>query len=158
MFSFERFSEEYRKFSEIMETDYNGYGLGADERTLVAKTARTVNLKELKKVLLSKDMSLYEENKWMFEGGAKFLDGEDINGSKIGMVTYPRTGNTFLRKLLQEITGIATGSDQHADIVYSFQMNGLKGEGIVDDRVWIKKSHFPLPFNGIGEFPVNKII
>lgn len=110
-FSFERFNDEYRKFSEMMETDYAGYELGSDERTLVAKTARTVSLKDLKKVLLSKDMKDYEDNRWMFEGGAKFLDGEDIDGSRIAMVTYPRTGNTFLRKLLQEITGIATGSD-----------------------------------------------
>lgn len=37
-------------------------------------------------------------------------------------------------------------------------MNALKGEGIVDDKVWIRKSHYPLPFNGTGAFPVNKII
>jgi hypothetical protein len=43
-FSFDRFSEEYRKFSEILEQDYPGFALGANNRTLVATTARTVNL------------------------------------------------------------------------------------------------------------------
>ena len=50
-----------------------------------------------------------------------------------------------MRKYFENISGVATGSD----MVMKFQPNialqfcGFKGEGITDDRVWIKKSHFP---------------
>jgi hypothetical protein len=53
-----------------------------------------------------------------------------------------------LRKYLENLTGVATGSDQNM----FFQMNlalqfcGFKGEGIIDDRIWISKSHFPITF------------
>ena len=48
------------------------------------------------------------------EKGEVFLDEtEDLEalGEKICYMTYPRVGNTFLRKMLQVITGIQTGSD-----------------------------------------------
>lgn len=34
---------------------------------------------------------------------------------KVAYDTYPRMGNSFLRKYLQMITGVATGSDQPID-------------------------------------------
>lgn len=52
----------------------------------------------------------------------------------------------MVRKYLENITGIATGSDmvmRHVPNI-SLQIAGFKGEGITDDRCWIKKSHFPL--------------
>jgi len=39
----------------------------------------------------------------------RFLDGEPIG--KISYWTYPRSGNTFLRKYLELITGVPTGSE-----------------------------------------------
>jgi hypothetical protein len=50
-------------------------------------------------LFLSKDLDLYENNKHLFEGSSKFLDGlEDINGNRITYLTFPRCGSTFLRK------------------------------------------------------------
>jgi len=103
-------------------------------------------------------MQAFEDNKWMFEGQAKFLDGQDISGDRIVYATYPRCGSTFLRKYLQEIAGIATGSDMPVDLTLCIQMNSMKGEQIVDDSVWITKSHDPFPTNGVGSFTTNKII
>jgi len=53
--------------------------------------------------LRSKDENLFEKNKWMFEGESKYLtnDPEAMDGNKIMYSSYPRSGNSFLRKLLE---------------------------------------------------------
>jgi hypothetical protein len=52
----------------------------------------------------------------------------------ISYTSYPRSGNTFLRKYFENITGIATGSDQlmKFNLNVSLQYSGFKGEGIVN--------------------------
>ena len=77
-----------------------------------------VNLEEIKNIFLSKDMNLYNQvrDKY-FVGQAKFLDGKVDD--KIMYTSYPRSGNTFLRKYFESITGLATGSDQ----VMKFSLN-----------------------------------
>lgn len=61
------------------------------------------------------------------------------------MASYPRSGNTLLRGYLEKIMGLCTGSD--CDITKSLNvalMNmGLAGEGLVDKRVWVIKTHYP---------------
>jgi hypothetical protein len=61
------------------------------------------------------------------------------------MVSFPRSGNTLLRAYLEKITGLTSGSD--CDITKKLNkdlMNmGLAGEGLVDKRVWVVKSHYP---------------
>jgi|TARA_B110000285_G_scaffold48837_1_gene55397 hypothetical protein len=61
------------------------------------------------------------------------------------MSSYPRSGNTLLRAYLEKIMGLTTGSD--CDISKKLNvalMNmGLAGEGLVDKRVWIIKTHYP---------------
>jgi len=63
----------------------------------------------------------------------------------ISYTSYPRSGNTFLRKYLENITGIATGSDMFMKFTLNttLQFSGFKGEGIVKDNVWSNKTHFP---------------
>ena len=60
--------------------------------------------------------------------------------------TYPRSGNSLMRKHFENVSGIATGSDMpmhhHANV--ALQVCGFKGEGIYDDRCWIKKTHYPM--------------
>ena len=61
------------------------------------------------------------------------------------LCSYPRSGNTLLRSLMENLTGILTGSD----CAPSWHLNkdlfdmGLKAEGIMDDRVWMVKTHYP---------------
>ena len=74
-----------------------------------------------------------------------FLDGTDY-GNKVAYVSYSRSGNTFFRKLLEQVTGIFTGSDNSLDIglAYQLQHSGFTGEGIYDNHVWFVKSHYPI--------------
>lgn len=68
--------------------------------------------------------------------------------------TYPRSGNSLMRKYFENLTGIATGSDmvmKHGPNV-ALQHCGFKGEGLMDDRAWIKKSHYPIRFHFMKGF------
>ena len=60
----------------------------------------TVNLKKLKEILLSKDLSRDKELDWMEAQGCRFLDGEDIDGDKICFQSFPRSGNVMTRNFL----------------------------------------------------------
>ncbi|CAM9908376.1 unnamed protein product, partial [Discosporangium mesarthrocarpum] len=61
------------------------------------------------------------------------------------LVSYPRSGNSLLRRLLEEATGVVTGSDTRPDRTLSRSLvaYGMQGEGVVDGRVRVVKSHFP---------------
>lgn len=61
------------------------------------------------------------------------------------LTSYPRAGNTLSRKYLEAISRIPTGSD--CDLrrplnKHLLQM-GMIAEGVVNNLVWIVKSHFP---------------
>ena len=70
---------------------------------MVAKpSTRTLNFSKLIEILKSKDENLLKENAWMFDGEFRFLDGGKIpEGQKIAFNTWPRSGNTFLRRYLE---------------------------------------------------------
>ena len=68
--------------------------------------------------------------------------------------TYPRSGNSLMRKFFETVTGVATGSDQvmkHGPNV-ALQYCGFKGEGMIDERNWIKKTHYPIRFHFMKGF------
>jgi len=109
----------------------------------------TVNFDNLREVLLSKDLSRGAELEWA-NNETRFLDRTvDMDGNRISFCSFPRSGNSMLRKYLESITGIDTGSDHWIEISTSLQLMGLKGEGhSATDNVWVTKSHSPwVPFN-----------
>ena len=50
--------------------------------------------------------------KFMDDGKLRFLDGESIAGDRVCYQTFPRSGNTFLRKYMELITNVPTGTEQ----------------------------------------------
>ncbi len=64
---------------------------------------------------------------------------------KILLTSYPRSGNTLSRSYLETISRIYTGSDcdTRRPLNRHLLEMGLVGEGTVDNKVWIVKSHFP---------------
>ena len=74
----------------------------------------------------SKDESLLEDfkkNGGLETDNYKFLDGKDHRiGQKIWFGSHPRSGNTFLRKYLELITGVATGADNPNLMSYQLQV------------------------------------
>ena len=78
-----------------------------------------------------------------------FFDGksdkDDYEHDSVILTSYPRSGNTLLRAYLEKVMGLVSGSD--CDITKKLNvalMNmGLAGEGLVDKRVWVIKTHYP---------------
>jgi hypothetical protein len=105
-----------------------------------------LNFKQLRDLLLSKDLSRNDELSWVSKNNYRFLDGEDMAGWHTTFTSFPRSGNSFLRRMLEDISGIFTGSDNEVLHTLDLQSMGLYGEnhiGCEESRVWITKSHYP---------------
>ena len=76
----------------------------------------------------------------------------------MGFQSFPRSGNTFLRKYLELLSGIETGADNTLSLNVVLQMQGMKGEDIVDDTCWIVKTHSPWIMPEAPVFYCNKMI
>jgi hypothetical protein len=63
------------------------------------------------------------------------------------LVSYPRSGNTLLRSLLESITGVVTGSDTRPDRTLSLALaerHDLVGEGVISpSQTPLVKTHWP---------------
>jgi len=87
-----------------------------------------------------------DELAWIRDEPARFLDKSidmGVKGDRVCLASYPRSGNTFLKKFIERITGLTTGGEIRSDILLT--MVGMMGEGHCStDDVWITKSHSPL--------------
>jgi len=152
--------EGYSSYSEIFKAKFPGYKLDSRQRVM-SDTAKTTNFKKLTDMLKSKveaDFTAFAEHYAGNEKGHfKFLDGEPLE-EKVAFNTFPRSGNSMLRKQLELITGISTGATVSLNTSTSLQITGLAGEEIVDDRVFIIKAHHPGLFPGVIEFDSTKVL
>ena len=105
----------------------------------------TCSFKGLKQDLLSPPD---EKGEKLVKPSPKFLDlneAESEDQDTVIMVSFPRSGNTLLRAYLEKIMGLTSGSD--CDITKKLNKDlmlmGLAGEGLVDKRVLIVKTHYP---------------
>lgn len=93
----------------------------------------------------------------------QFMTGNEAHDStdqdEVVMASYPRSGNTLLRGYLERIMGLVTGSD--CDITKKLNLElmemGLAGEGLVDKRVWVVKTHYPERY-GKTKFGAERVI
>ncbi len=78
---------------------------------------------------------------------------------RVLLVSYPRSGNSFIRTLLEKRFGVITGSDSRFNrpLATSLMRCGFQGEGIVDEATWIVKSHYPERL-GYRKFDINRIV
>jgi hypothetical protein len=133
----------FKDWASIVEQDY-----ALDYKTnwvLPRADKNIVNYNQLYDTLRSKDLSLMEQDdvKQMFQGKKNFLDGKvDLLTNKIIFNSFPRCGNSFLRKYLELITNVTTTSYMGTKSI-ELSINGLFGNGTVDDSSWIVKSHWP---------------
>lgn len=83
------------------------------------------NFRDLKALLLSKDLSLDAD----FEKtDLRFLDGKcGMKGNMVAFQSFPRCGNTFLRRFIEQITGVHTGADMNIQHTFHEAMMGLLG-------------------------------
>ena len=136
----------YLLWSENITKRYPGYML-TQEGTILPTTEITVNLDDLLALLRSKEIEKYERERDTFFGKtSRYTTGNSKEQMAVLYSTFPRSGNSMMRKYYENVTGIVTGTDLGTTHMpnLALQYTGLKGEGIDDSRCWIKKSHFPL--------------
>ena len=65
---------------------------------------------------------------------------------RVTLASFPRSGNTMIRKFFEDITGIFTGSDfdPTRPIAGNLLKEGMKGEFQYDEKLWIVKTHHPI--------------
>lgn len=102
-------SDGFVSYSEMFRKRFGNEYKTLKDGTVAVTTAKTINCKNLYAMLRSKDEALFASSKWIFDGDFKFCDGAELP-SKIAFNTYPRSGNSFLRKFLEQCTGISTGA------------------------------------------------
>ena len=90
---------------------FPGYTLDSEMRVRAGPNTKTNNLNELVDLFRSKDAQLWEQKKDLFDGHMRFLDNALNKSNKVAFASFPRSGNSFLRKYLEMLTGIATGAD-----------------------------------------------
>ena len=121
-----------------------------------------VNFDQLMQLLLSKNV--LEDGKKLdtliSKSRPKFLDSKvDLLGKRYLLGSFPRSGNSFLRKTLEQVTGIYTGSDWFVHAALNLQHSGLLGEGVYGNNAcWITKSHFPYQSVPFAQFTTDKVI
>jgi hypothetical protein len=76
-----------------------------------------------------------------------YLDDQNVESDQDTVIisSYPRSGNTLLRAYCEKIMGLVTGSDCDIEKKLNKELMhmGLHGEGLVDKRVWVVKTHYP---------------
>lgn len=85
-------------------------------------TAKTLNFKQQTAMLKSKDPAELEASRWVYDGEFRFLDGESMNNERVGFTSFLRSGNSFLRRILEQVTGITTGGAMHLHTATSLQI------------------------------------
>ena len=113
--NFARFSlvklEGYQLFSENLAKTYPGYYLDSKGHILPS-TDHLVNLDELLALLRSKDITRYEKVKDKFFGPTgRYTTQNACEQMSVSFSTYPRSGNSMMRKYFESVTGIATGEE-----------------------------------------------
>ena len=105
------------------EGDALQYALAAEARSRPARTERGLPL-----------------CRWLAAPGER-------GGETVALVSYPRSGNSMLRGMLEHRLGLYTGSDTRPDRTLSRALRdqwGMAGEGVVDPAlVHVVKSHWP---------------
>ena len=128
-------------------------------RIVPGPSSKTFDFNQLKEYLLSDDLS---KDVNFDPDDLRFLDGTlDMTGNRVAFQSFVRSGNTFLRRFIEQITGVYTGSDMPIDYTFFEAMMGLVGQGHTndDDHVWLTKTHFPLQMTGTEyAFPAEKMI
>ena len=148
-----KYNSQFLRFTERFQKNYSPSGYIVDDMKLIraGPDTKTVDFGDLWDMFRSTDEALLKNHQWVFEDlkDDKFLNANAERtvasmNQKVSYSTFPRSGNSFLRKLLQLVTGLTTGSDMQIELNIDMQLNSNKGEGICDSSVWVYKSHDPM--------------
>lgn len=112
-----------------MDNQFKGYRFD-EAYQLQNVSAPVLNYSKLKNILVSKNIDVEFES-LLSTNNTMFLDQTE-KVPHVVFVSFPRCGNTFTRKLFENITGVATGSGQKSNLCPTMALTILsfKGESI----------------------------
>ena len=74
----------------------------------------------------------------------RFLDETvDMTGNRVTFTSFPRSGNSFLRKIIEQVTGVHTGGDIPVAEGLPLQQQGMIGTIFGNNQIWVTKTHYP---------------
>ena len=152
---------EFELYSDRIHRMWPGYVLDNRCRVRPGPDTTTVNLVSLQALLLSTDLGRNAELDWVSGKNLRFLDQAETMGQQVCFQSFPRTGNSFLRRVIELVTGVYTGSDMNQDLTLQVIFGNLAGEETVshDNLCWVTKTHWPIesPLGGT-KFSAQKCI
>ena len=116
--------------SDRLAKDFPQYVFDERGRVRPGADFHSVNFDYLKELLLSKrDRKKEARIQWANEDEFRFLDGNtNLWGDMVAFQSFPRSGNTFLRRYLEQITGVVTGADMNVEETLPEILWGLLGQ------------------------------
>ena len=88
-------------YSDRYVRRYSTYTIVDHQYLRANESTPTCNFDYLKELLLSKDFTRLDEYRALVKS-EKFLDKKkDMTGNRVAFASFPRTGNSFLRKILE---------------------------------------------------------
>ena len=106
-------TESFFSYSEFFRKHF-GHTYGCDSLGRVYPlSAKVVKFSLLTQILKSKDEALFRENRWIWDGEFRFLDKSESlsrdHGNHVCFTSYMRSGNAFLRRYMEQVSGITSG-------------------------------------------------
>lgn len=121
-----KWNDDYYTYQEIFDLQYKPLGYYIDDRLRIrpGEKTQTIDFCEWWDILNSSDEQKLKDADWMFndiENTKFFNKNAEVNvestGNAVGFLSFPRMGNSFLRKFLQNVSGIQTGADMPMNMV-----------------------------------------
>ena len=137
---------DYMLFSDRIHTMWPSYVLDGRCRLRPGPETPVINFVSLKELLLSKNLARNAELNWVSTNNLRFLARTDMTGQQVCLQSFPRTGNTFLRRVIELVTGVYTGSDMNINLTLHLQFGNVLGEETLshENLCWVTKSHWPM--------------
>ncbi|KAG7354169.1 sulfotransferase family protein [Nitzschia inconspicua] len=124
----------------------------AEDSSMVRRTNSQQALLQFWSPVLEKSLLHLQQQQPSSSSSCLFLPGITL------LASYPRSGNTYVRSLLESITGFVTLSDTRSDRSLSIalaEQHGLVGEGLCQPPLC--KTHWPERM-GCGHYQANRVI
>jgi len=94
--------KDFERYSDRKERKFSQYTLLPNLRLVANESTPVINFEHIKGLLLSKGTDRLDEYLKLVNNECKFLDKKcDMIGNRVCLASFPRTGNSFLRKILE---------------------------------------------------------
>lgn len=145
----------------MFDAEFKGYALN-EKKELDTVSAPVLNYEKLLNLFQSKDFEsneIKEFEQLVKENGSMYFD-KTCEVPPICFASIMRCGNTFYRRLIENISGVVTGSNIRitTTLCLAFVATGFKGESIMDNRSWVIKSHFPYVYPTASPCSISRAI